>query len=74
MSENPATGHDTSHASPGPATTSTAPENPFSRQDLEEFDSDDVLAGSAIGKMLAVIFLYTIFAMSIAAWWTFGRS
>lgn len=69
MSENPAHGHDAPAAGHG-----AAPETHFKREDLEHFDSEDTIAGSAIGKMLAVIFLYTIFAMSLAAWWTIGRN
>jgi hypothetical protein len=69
MSENPTHGHDAPAAG-----HSAVPENPFQREDLEHFDSEDTIAGTAIGKMLAVIFLYTIFAMSLAAWWTLGRS
>jgi hypothetical protein len=68
MSENPVHGHDGSEAGHG------APAHHFQREDLEHFDSEDTTAGSAIGKMLAVIFLYTIFAMSLAAWWTYGRN
>lgn len=43
----------------------------FSDADLEQFDADDVQAGSAIGKMLSIFFLYTVIAMSIVVWWTF---
>ncbi len=68
MSENSAHGHETPAAG-----HSAVPENPFNREDVAHFDSEDTTAGSAIGKLLAIIFLYTIFAMSIAAWWTLGR-
>lgn len=44
----------------------------FSRDDLKQFAADDVVAGSAIGKMLSLFFLYTVFAMSLVAWWTFS--
>lgn len=50
-----------------------APTLDFDKQELAHFDKEDVTAGSAIGRMLALIFLYTIFAMSIAAWWTFKK-
>ena len=43
----------------------------FEKSEVEMFDRDDVTAGSAIGRMLAIIFLYTIAAMGIAAWWTY---
>jgi hypothetical protein len=42
----------------------------FSAVEVEQFSADDVTAGSAIGKMLSALFLYTIFAMGIAGWWT----
>lgn len=43
----------------------------FSAVELEQFEADDVVAGSAIGKMLSVLFLYTVLAMSFVAWWTY---
>jgi hypothetical protein len=52
---------------------SASPEEPlFSPVEIEQFSADDVVAGSAIGKMLSALFLYTIFAMCIAGWWTFS--
>lgn len=42
----------------------------FSAVEVEQFSADDVTAGGAIGKMLSALFLYTIFAMAIAGWWT----
>lgn len=57
------------HASPDAA--SVTQDTPlFSAVDVEQFAADDVTAGSAIGKMLSALFLYTIFAMAIAGWWT----
>ena len=53
----------------------TAPANDqdlFSRDDLKQFAADDVVAGSAIGKMLTLFFAYTVVAMSLVAWWTFS--
>jgi hypothetical protein len=44
---------------------------PFSEQQVEQFEEDDGDAGRAIGKMLAIFFLYTVIAMSGVAWWTF---
>lgn len=49
------------HADPGPL---------FNDEDLHEFDRDDVQAGSAIGKMLSLFFLYTVIAMTIVGCWT----
>jgi hypothetical protein len=44
---------------------------PFTDQQVEQFEEDDGDAGKAIGKMLALFFLYTVIAMSGVAWWTF---
>jgi hypothetical protein len=44
---------------------------PFTETQVEQFEEDDGDAGRAIGKMLALFFLYTIIAMSGVAWWTF---
>jgi len=52
------------------AATSDAPL--FSAVEVEQFSADDVTAGSAIGKMLSALFLYTVVAMSIASWWTWS--
>jgi len=57
----------------GDSPESGAPAAPFTREEITQFDHDDTLAGKAIGKLLAVIFLYTVVVMSLAAWWTFGR-
>ena len=56
------------------ATAVPASENRFSREELAQFDSDDTTAGRNIGKMLAIMFLYTIIVMSLAAWWTFRQN
>lgn len=45
--------------------------NPFEREEVAQFDADDVQAGRAIGKMLSLFFIYTLVAMSIVALWTF---
>lgn len=44
----------------------------FSAVEIEQFEADDVVAGSAIGKMLSMLFLYTVLAMSLVVWWTFS--
>ena len=44
----------------------------FSQVEIEQFGADDVTAGGAIGKMLSALFLYTVFAMGIAGWWTYS--
>lgn len=44
----------------------------FSPLEIEQFDADDVVAGAAIGKMLTMLFLYTVLAMSFVVWWTYA--
>lgn len=44
----------------------------FSAVEIEQFEADDVTAGSAIGKMLSILFLYTVLAMGLVSWWTFS--
>jgi len=44
----------------------------FTPVEIEQFGADDVTAGGAIGKMLSALFLYTVFAMGIAGWWTYS--
>ena len=53
-----------------PTTNPPANEPLFTAVEIEQFEADDVVAGSAIGKMLSILFLYTVFAMSFVAWWT----
>ncbi|APZ92549.1 hypothetical protein [Fuerstiella marisgermanici] len=43
----------------------------FSAVEVEQFEADDVVAGSAIGRMLSFLFLYTVLAMTFVVWWTF---
>lgn len=43
----------------------------FTPVQVEQFEADDVEAGSAIGKMLSILFLYTVLVMSFVAWWTY---
>ena len=38
----------------------------FAPEEILQFDADDTAAGKAIGEMLSILFLYTVFAMSIA--------
>ncbi|MDG2389908.1 MAG: hypothetical protein P8M30_11365 [Planctomycetaceae bacterium] len=45
----------------------------FRPADIDQFTAEDTVAGGAIGKMLTTLFLYTIIAMSISAWWTFAQ-
>ena len=50
--------------------TAAVTESPFSTSDIRGFEADDVEAGRAIGKMLSLLFIYTVFAMSVVALWT----
>lgn len=63
---------DTQHEA-GATSTATldVPEEPFDSRDIEQFAADDVEAGRAIGKMLSLLFVYTVIAMSIVVWWTY---
>ena len=55
-----------------PTATEAAADKPlFTDIEIEQFDADDVVAGTAIGKMLSILFLYTVLAMSLVTWWTF---
>lgn len=42
----------------------------FSKEDIAGFESDDVAAGRIIGKMLSILFIYTLIGMSIVSYWT----
>jgi hypothetical protein len=43
----------------------------FEPDEFAQFDRDDTAAGSHIGKMLALFFLYTVIVMALVAWWTY---
>lgn len=51
-------------------TIETPAEPLFSVTEIQQFSDDDTTAGTAIGKMLAGLFLYTVFAMTLVIWWT----
>jgi hypothetical protein len=58
-----------------PAAVAVAvPAVPFTEQQIDQFDADDGDAGRAIGKMLALFFLYTVIVMSAVGYWTFNRA
>jgi hypothetical protein len=46
------------------------PEEPFTPDEIQQFDDDDVFAGRAICKMLSTLFVYTLVAMSFVSYWT----
>ncbi|MCA9050345.1 MAG: hypothetical protein KDA89_16530 [Planctomycetaceae bacterium] len=54
------------------AATPVADKPLFTPLEVEQFDADDVVAGAAIGKMLSMLFLYTVLAMTLVSWWTFS--
>ncbi len=39
----------------------------FTSEEVKQFDCDDAEAGRAIGKMLSVMFFYTVVVMAISA-------
>jgi hypothetical protein len=39
----------------------------FSPEEVKQFDCDDAEAGHAIGKMLSILFFYTVIVMAISA-------
>ncbi len=45
----------------------------FSRDEMRQFEADDAEAGSVIGRMLSLFFLYTVIVMTISTlatiWW-----
>lgn len=49
----------------------SAVEVTFTKDELAQFESDDRTAGSTIAKILSMLFVYTVVAMSIVVWWTF---
>ena len=51
-------------------TAVAAADGTFSQNDIRGFEADDVEAGRAIGKMLSLLFIYTVIAMSLVAFWT----
>lgn len=59
-----AEGHGHGHAEATPLHTH------FSASELRDLDDADTEAGRAIGKMLSILFVYTLIAMSIASVWT----
>lgn len=48
------------------------PAEPFDNAEIREFDAADHAAGRTIGKMLSILFIYTIIAMSLVSWWTYN--
>ncbi len=56
---------------PEPSFIPDRPAEPrFSREELRQFEADDVEAGRRIGKILTSLFVYTLLAMSVVIWWS----
>ncbi len=76
MSEEPANSEassaDNSAPSTGTAVADPPAETLFADDEIAQFEEDDVEAGRAIGKMLSLLFIYTVIAMSIVAVWTYS--
>ncbi len=51
-----------------PAPVAVEPQ--FDNAEIRQFEADDIQAGRAITKMLSLLFIYTLIAMSIVSWWT----
>ena len=43
----------------------------FDKDELKQFDADDVEAGQAICKMLSMFFFYTVIVMALATYVTY---
>ncbi len=59
-----------SEAGQGGAAVAATVAPKFDADELKQFAADDSLAGSVIGKMLSLLFIYTLIAMSLVSWWT----
>ncbi len=44
----------------------------FTNGELREFAKDDITAGGNIGRMLSILFIYTLFAMTFVGYWTYS--
>lgn len=66
MSDTPAT-EEAIAAEPVPV---AAPDEPFTEDEIKGFETDDIMAGQAITKMLSTLFIYTLIGMSIVSIWT----
>lgn len=62
------------HAAPASHTDESAPSDAlFDRDELHQFEEDDREAGTNIGKMLSILFVYTVIVMSISAYATYAH-
>jgi hypothetical protein len=49
----------------------TAVEEPFDRDEIRAFSTDDVEAGRAICRMLSMFFFYTVIVMGLSTYVTY---
>ena len=67
----PAAGDDAFPADPPPPAAAGEPgADPFSGEEYRQFAAEDGRAGTFIGWLLCVLFVYTILVASAAIWWT----
>ncbi len=55
------------------STAITVSENPFDRDEIKQFEADDIETGKVIGKMLSLFFIYTIIAMALVGYLTWSK-
>ena len=55
------------------STAITVSENPFDRDDIKQFEADDIETGKSIGKMVSLLFIYTVIVMSLAGYLTWSK-
>ena len=66
--------HESAHiADESHATAATVPENPFDRDEIKQFEADDVQAGKSIGQMLSLMFIYTVIVMALVGYLTWSK-
>ena len=57
-----------------PSTTQSDADEPlFARTEVTQFEEDDREAGVAIGRMLSLLFIYTVIAMAVSAYATYAH-
>jgi hypothetical protein len=62
------------HAASTAHAPEASPSEPlFDRDELHQFEEDDREAGTNIGKMLSMLFVYTVIVMSISAYATYAH-
>jgi hypothetical protein len=67
MTDHAATAESHAHESPA----ASEPEALFSREEIRQFDADDVDAGKNLCKMLSLFFFYTVIVMGLSTYVTY---